>query len=81
MKTVGLFEAKNKLSALVERASRGETILITRRGRSAAMLVPSTGRTRRPAREVIEHIRRVRKGARLPAGTTVRRLIELGRRF
>jgi prevent-host-death family protein len=37
MKTVGLFEAKQKLSELVERASEGEQIGITRRGKLAAM--------------------------------------------
>lgn len=32
MRTFGLFEAKQKLSELVERASEGEKIGITRRG-------------------------------------------------
>jgi hypothetical protein len=36
MRTVGIFEAKQKLSELVERASRGERIRITRRGKVAA---------------------------------------------
>ena len=40
MKTIGLFEAKQKLSELVERAGVGEQIGITRRGKLAAMLVP-----------------------------------------
>jgi prevent-host-death family protein len=37
---IGSFEAKNKFSALVERAERGEEIVITRRGRPVAKLVP-----------------------------------------
>jgi len=36
---VGSFEAKNKLSALLDRAERGEEIVITRRGRPVAKLV------------------------------------------
>lgn len=36
---VGSFEAKNKLSELLERAERGEEIVITRRGRPVAKLV------------------------------------------
>jgi len=36
---IGSFEAKNKLSALLERAERGEEIVITRRGRPVAKLV------------------------------------------
>jgi len=36
---IGSFEAKNKLSELLERAERGEEIVITRRGRPVAKLV------------------------------------------
>ncbi len=39
MRTVGLSEAKRRLSELVQAASRGEDIGITRRGRLAARLV------------------------------------------
>jgi len=81
MRSVGLFQAKNGLSALVEKASKGEEIMITRRGEPVAMLVPANRRSRCPAREVIEHIRQTRKGARLPRGYHLRRLIEEGRRF
>ena len=38
MRTIGLFEAKQKLSELVERASEGESIGITRRGNSPPSL-------------------------------------------
>ncbi len=38
--TVGIFEAKTKLSALVERVERGEELVITRRGKPVAKLVP-----------------------------------------
>lgn len=41
MKTVGAFEAKTHLSALLDRVERGEEVLITRRGRSVAKLVPA----------------------------------------
>jgi prevent-host-death family protein len=37
---IGLFDAKNKFSALVDRAERGEEVIITRRGRPVAKLVP-----------------------------------------
>ena len=45
MKTVGLFEAKQKLSELVERAGEGERIGITRRGKLAALIVPARSET------------------------------------
>jgi len=43
MDSVSTFDAKNKLSALLERVERGEEIVITRRGRAVAKLVPATG--------------------------------------
>jgi prevent-host-death family protein len=81
MRSVGLFEAKNGLSALVERASKGEVIMITRRGQKVAMLVPVSHRRKRASREVVEHIRESRKGARVPKGFSIRQLIEEGRRL
>jgi len=40
MGSVGTFEAKTKLSALLDRVEAGEEITITRRGRVVAKLVP-----------------------------------------
>ena len=40
MSEIGIFEAKNKLSELLARAERGEEVIITRRGRPVAKLVP-----------------------------------------
>lgn len=77
MKTIGLFEAKNKLSELVERASQGQKIGITRRGRLTALIVPA--RPEISVREIFEDIEQVRKRAKLPRGTSVKDLIEEGR--
>jgi prevent-host-death family protein len=38
---VGAFEAKTHLSSLLEKVSRGEEVLITRRGKPIARLVPA----------------------------------------
>jgi prevent-host-death family protein len=79
MRTVGLFEAKQKLSELVERASDGEQIGITRRGKLAAVLTPvrNTG----TLRDAFAEIERIRKRVKpLPRGVTVKDLIEEGRR-
>ena len=38
---VGVFEAKTRLSELLEQVSRGRTIVITRRGRPIAELRPA----------------------------------------
>jgi prevent-host-death family protein len=40
---IGAFEAKNKLSALLDRVELGEVIVITRHGKPIAKLVPDTG--------------------------------------
>lgn len=42
MTTVGAFEAKTKLSELLDRVEQGEEIVITRHGKPAARLVPAT---------------------------------------
>ena len=45
METVNLYEARTNLSRLVERAARGEEIVIAKAGRPLARLVPLTRRT------------------------------------
>ena len=62
MNEVGLFNAKNKLSELVDRAERGEETVITRRGKPVAKLVPvQPGRDREKARRAVEGIRKLAK--------------------
>ncbi len=79
MDTVGLFDAKTHLSALVERVAQGEEITITKHGTPVALLVPAGNRRKKDPREVAERIRALRKGAKLK-GLSVRQLIEEGRR-
>jgi antitoxin (DNA-binding transcriptional repressor) of toxin-antitoxin stability system len=43
MTEVALYEAKNRLSELIERVQRGEVIAITRRGKGVAQLALLTG--------------------------------------
>jgi prevent-host-death family protein len=79
MRTVGLFEAKQKLSELVERASEGEKIGITRRGKLAAVIAPV--QEDMSIKEIFEDIERIRRRAKpLPKGMTVKDFIEEGRR-
>jgi prevent-host-death family protein len=77
MRTVGLFEAKQKLSELVERASEGERIGITRRGKLAALIVPA--RPEINLEDIFEDIDRIRKRAKQHKGVSVKDLIEEGR--
>jgi prevent-host-death family protein len=45
---IGAFEAKTRLSELLEQVSRGKTYRITRRGKVIAELRPAGGGDRRP---------------------------------
>jgi prevent-host-death family protein len=78
--TVGIFEAKQKLSQLVERASKGEEIVITRRGKEQARLLPMPAERARTLKEIFDSIIN-RPRIRLPQGVTIKNLIEEGRRF
>jgi prevent-host-death family protein len=77
MHTVGLFEAKQKLSELVQRARDGEKIGITRRGELTAVLVPAASET--SLRDVFQDIERIRKRVKPSRSVDVKKLIEEGR--
>lgn len=60
MREIGAFEAKTHLSALLEAVAAGEGIVITRRGKPVARLVPFAGvdqRARDAARARIRVLR------------------------
>jgi prevent-host-death family protein len=80
MKTVGAFEAKTHLAELLQEVSEGETVLITRRGIPLAKLVTANQPAKRDLKAVIRNLREIRKGGRLK-GTTLRELIDEGRRY
>ncbi|HTS37050.1 MAG TPA: type II toxin-antitoxin system prevent-host-death family antitoxin [Candidatus Solibacter sp.] len=79
MRTVGLFEAKQKLSELVERASEGERIGITRRGKLAAVIAPAT--VDADIDKAFAELDKIRARVKpLPKGMTIKDLIQEGRR-
>jgi prevent-host-death family protein len=77
MRKVGLFEAKQKLSELVERAGRGEAIGITKRGKLTAVICPAPGHDQ--LEEILDGMERIRKRAKPLRGVTIKDLIEEGR--
>ncbi len=80
MHTVGVFEAKNRLTALLDEVEEGGDVLITRRGKPVARLVPAApGVDREAARRVAAALRAASKGVTL-GGVTLRELIDEGRR-
>ena len=43
MERVGIYEAKARLSDLVDRVQHGEEVILTKRGKTVAKLVPAKG--------------------------------------
>lgn len=81
MRSVGAFEAKNRLGALLDLVEQGEEITITRHGKAAARLVAAkdvAGQTA-AASAAAERIAQRARGLSLGA-IAVKDLIEDGRR-
>lgn len=79
MITVGAFEAKTHLSALLNRVARGEQVLITRRGTPVARLVPAGEGASADVSAAIRELRTLKDGLRLK-GLDWKELRDEGRR-
>jgi prevent-host-death family protein len=79
METVGAYEAKTHLNQLLERVTKGERITITKHGVPVAMLQPADCTKKMPVSDIIDQLKRFRKGRRLEE-VTLREMIEEGRR-
>jgi len=81
MRTVGAYEAKTRLSELLDDVSeRGKTIVITKHDKPVAELRPIARRSRMTPEEAARALRKLRKRLTL-GGISIRSLIEEGRRF
>ena len=60
MDTINLFDAKNRLSALVDQVEVGQEITITRRGKPVARLVPVADQ-REQGRNAVAKLRALRQ--------------------
>ena len=79
MREIGAFEAKNRFGHLLDQVEHGEEIVITRRGRAVAKLVPAEpGFDREKARRAVAGILETSRGATL-GGLSIRDLINEGR--
>ncbi len=79
MHEVGAFEAKNKLGTLLDWVEQGEEVLITRRGKAVARLVPAEpGYDRAKARRAADGILDARRGITL-GGLKIKDLVSEGR--
>ena len=79
MREVGASEAKNRLGALLDSVERGEEIVITRRGKPVARLVPAeVGFDRTKARRAVAGLLEASRGVTL-GGLKIKDLINEGR--
>ena len=82
MTTIGFYEARTHLSDLLDQVGRGKKILITRRGKPAALLLPPPNEGDKDVKQVIEAFKAYSKRqGRTLGGLSIRKLIEEGRRF
>lgn len=71
---IGIAEAKAKLSELIERAQKGEEIVIERHGKPVARLTAETVARRPMDIEAIKRLRDSMPESNTPAGETVRQM-------
>ncbi len=80
MQSVGVFEAKNRLTALLNEVEEGHEVLITRRGKPVARLVPAEpGFDRAKARRAADGLRAASADLTL-GGLSLKELVSEGRR-
>ena len=79
MRTVSTVEARRILSALLEQVRRGEEIVITRRGKAVARLVPLGAANRDRLADTAARLKAFRRGRRL-GDLSAEALIGEGRR-
>jgi prevent-host-death family protein len=78
---IGTFDAKNKLSSLVDRASKGSRIWITKRGKRVALLSSGVDRTESSDTDPLASFRRIRNRSKGKSGKgSLKSLVEEGRR-
>ena len=61
METIGAFDAKTRLSELLERTAKGESFQITKHGRPVGKIVPPDGvRSQHEVAEAVQRLKRYR---------------------
>ncbi len=76
---VGIYEAKSKLSQLVEKAEAGEEVILTRRGRPVAKIVNLAPASKRNRTALLREIHALARRVRISRKLSVRELVAEGR--
>lgn len=78
---VGTYEAKARLSELIDKAEAGETVVITRHGRPVARLVAEPELRRARIRDTVERMLRERDRRPPVSAAEILAMRDEGRRF
>ena len=83
MRTIGFYQARTHLSELLDQVAKGKKVLITRRGRPAAVMGPPPKEEQQNVSLVVKETLafRDKQGPALGGKATIRQLLEQGRRF
>ena len=76
---VGIYEAKSKLSQLVEKAEAGEEVILTRRGRPVAKIVNVAPASKRNRTALLREIHALARRVKIPRKLSIRELVAEGR--
>jgi prevent-host-death family protein len=82
MQQFGAFKAKTHFSELLAEVMRGKKFIITKRGVKVAMIIPFKDQEGKidPVEEAIDTLKALRKGITLGKETSIRKMIEEGRK-
>lgn len=76
---VAVYEAKSKLSELLDKVCAGKEVVITRHGEPIARLVPVNAPAAPDRARAVREVRALSKRLNIRAGISLRKLIEEGR--
>ena len=76
---VGIYEAKSRLSQLVEKAEAGEEIVLTRHGRPVAKIVNAAPASRSSRKAMLREIRALSRRVKIPRKISIAELVSEGR--
>ena len=78
MEQVGAYEAKTHLPKLLEKVSKGQTIIITKHGYPIALLTPYEEKRKYASANTIEQLKKFRQNKKIQ-GLKIKAMIESGR--
>lgn len=79
MQSMGIYEAKTHFAALIDRASKGQRITVTRRGVPMATIGPPEKTKKKSSADAVDALLKFREKNKLTLGIPFKKAIEEGR--